>query len=460
MMVVAAVWEYFTTIALVALAAWLIAAAGMPRARLIQRLASLDRWTLFLLVLIIALALRWLMLLQDSSFITAGGAEEMAMRGNMLVEGMVPYQDFPVRKPPMYLYLGGGIAAGFGESILGVRLVLGAFDALVAATLVLLGSRRASPVTGAYAGLMYATFPVGVFSAGLAGHYDGVVVLFVVLGLLLHNRGSWWWSMALLGTGFALKLYPAVLVPWLLWQRDGWRCRVGGSVVFLLPMALSWVPMLLLNPSALGQYISWQSSWMPVKSISYGIGQLAGWERASDPAVAMGQLVTSVFLVLLVIMFLDWTRRRHSAPDDHARDWFRVVAGSYYVLYIMIIAGSVVEYGLAPDGWSPRTMGIVVAVVCIGLGAWPLWYLVKRFMEPWPSLREGDRDLVVMAFSVMLLLLSSTQNNPWYLIWMVSLVLLMREERLRGALLAMSVWNVEDSGIRLWPGTRFTGSSP
>jgi 4-amino-4-deoxy-L-arabinose transferase-like glycosyltransferase len=456
----AALWEYFTTLALIACASWLVAAVGLPRSSMPERLMGMGWGRLTLLLLLVALLLRWMLLFQNSPGVTLGGAEELAMRGDLLVEGKVPYEDFPVRKPPMYLFLGGGIASLFGKSVLGVRLVLGFFDALVVLVLAQVGSERFSPRAGVSAGLLYALFPVGVFSVGLAGHYDGVVVLCVLAGLLLHGRGRWWEAMALLGLGFAFKLYPVVLVPWLIWREEGWRRRVGGAVTFLVPMALSWVPILLWNPAALSQYASWQSTWFPVKSISYGIMQLAGWARDSDPAIIAGQAVTVAFLLLLVVMFLDWVRRRERDPDGHARDWFRVVAVSYFVLYAMIIAGSVVEYELAPEGVSPRAMGAVIAAVCLALGAVPLWYLLRRFMEPWPSLGEGERLYLVMGLSVMLLLLSSTQNNPWYLVWMVSLVLLVQEDRIRTAILALSIWNVEDSGITLWPSRNLSGGPP
>jgi hypothetical protein len=81
-------------------------------------------------------------------------------------------------------------------------------------------------------------------------------------------------------------------------------------------------------------------------------------------------------------------------------------------------------------------------------------------MEPWPELADAERLLVQMALSVALLLLSSAQGNPWYLVWLFSLLLLVQEERLRSALMALGIWNVEDAGVALWPGLRFHGNSP
>ncbi len=460
LLVVAGVWEYFTTLALAACATWLVAAVGLPRSPLYDRLLSLGRGRLVLLVLILALAVRWVMLLQENPGGTMAGAGEVSMRGERLLAGDVPYQDFPVRKPPMYLYMCGGIVGLMGTSVEGVRFVLSLLDALVAVVLLLLASQRFSGRAGVHAGLLYAVFPVGVFSVGIAGHYDGLVVLVTMLGLLLYQGGRLHGAMLMMGLGFAFKLYPAVLVPWLLWRESGWRRRATGVAAFAAPMALSWVPMLLLNPSALSQYIGWQSTWLPVKSISYGAVHLAGWAGDSAEAVAAGQVVTWAFLLLLVAMFLDWVRRRVRDPDGHVRDWFRVVATGFVGWYVVVIAGSVVDYRVELLGLDHRASGWLVLALLAAVGAAGLLYLLRRILTPWPQLEDGERLVVVLALSVSMLLLSSSQGNPWYLVWLFSLLLLVQEERLRSAFMALGIWNVEDAGVALWPGLRFHGNSP
>jgi len=460
LLLLAGVWEYFTTLAILACITWLVAAVGLPRTDLYDRLLGLGRGRLILLLLVLALAVRWVLLLQENPGDTMAGAGEVAMRGELLISGDIPYQDFPVRKPPMYLFMSGGIVGAMGTSTEGVRFVLAIFDALVAIVLLYIGTERYSSRAGVHAALLYSIFPIGVFSVGIAGHYDGLVVLVTMSGLLFHQRGRFYEAMFLIGMGFAFKLYPMVLVPWLVWGERNWNRRIAGIGIFVLPMLISWVPVLVINPDALTQYTSWQSTWLPMKSISYGVLQLAGWAGESPEAVAMGQAVTGTFLLLLVVMFLDWVRRRTRDHDGHLRDWTRVILVGFVVYYIMVVTGTIIDYRFAIPGLSHVTTGWLVFVLLCVVGAMGIRYVFLRFLEPWPSLGEHDGLYLSMALSVGLLLLSSTQGNPWYLVWLFSLVLLIQEERVRTLLMAVAIWNVEDAGITVWPGTRFRGNSP
>ena len=81
-------------------------------------------------------------------------------------------------------------------------------------------------------------------------------------------------------------------------------------------------------------------------------------------------------------------------------------------------------------------------------------------MEQWPSRGELDGLYLSMALSVALLLLSSTQGNPWNLVWLFFLMLLIQEERVRTVLMAITIWNVENASVTVWPGMRFRGNSP
>ena len=456
----AGVWEYFTTLAILACITWLVAAVGLPRTDLYDRLLGLGRGRLIILLLILALAVRWVLLLQENPAGTMAGAGEVAMRGERLIAGDIPYMDFPVRKPPMYLFMSGGIVAAMGTSTEGVRFVLAIFDALVAIVLLYIGTERYSGRAGVHAALMYSVFPIGVFSVGIAGHYDGLVVLVTMLGLLFHQRGRYYEALLLIGLGFAFKLYPAVLVPWLVWGERSWNRRIAGIALFTLPMIISWVPVLVMNPYALTHYTSWQSTWLPMKSISYGVLQMAGWAGDSPEAIAIGQAVTWTFLLLLVVMFIDWVRRRTRDPDGHLRDWTRIILAGFVLYYIMVVTGTIIDYRFAIPGLSHVTTGWLVFVLLCFVGAIGLRYIIVRFLEPWPSLGEPEGLYLSMALSVALLLLSSTQGNPWYLVWLFSLVLLIQEERIRTVLMAITIWNVEDAGITVWPGMRFRGNSP
>ena len=116
LLLLAGVWEYFTTLAILACITWLVAAVGLPRTNLYDRLLDLGRGQLIILLLILPLAVRWVLLLQENPGDTMDGAGEVVMRGERLLAGDIPYKDFPVRKPPMYLFVSGVIVPAMGPS--------------------------------------------------------------------------------------------------------------------------------------------------------------------------------------------------------------------------------------------------------------------------------------------------------------------------------------------------------
>jgi hypothetical protein len=255
--------------------------------------------------------------------------------------------------------------------------------------------------------------------------------------------------------GFALKLYPAVLVPWVLLGERTWRGRALLGALFALPMALSWLPVLSANPDALSHYADWQGGWIPKKGIAWGMAMALGWARESAGAGLLANAVELAFLGLLVAMFLDWLRRRGRAPDDHLNDWFKVATAGFYLLYGCIFVGSVMDYRF-DLGLDPTLLGTVVAVAYFPAGALGLWWLWRRWLVPAPSFGPGDeRTVVLMALSVTFLLLSSAQYNPWYLLWLLPLVLLVQSWRVRDVWNALLVWNVEGLGVTVWPGLGF-----
>jgi hypothetical protein len=448
-----AVWEYLTSLYLLALVAWLAVAGGLMATGIPRRLAGMDPLRLLLLIFLGTLALRFVMLFQDA--VITRDIEMFVQRGRLYLDGAVPYtEDFAVNKPPSYLYLAGGLAATVGPWEVGFRAMMGIADALLAVMIYLMARDRISPAAGVMAGLLYGLNPISSVAVGISGHFDPVVVLFAMGGVWLALRGRRGWAALSLGFGFALKLYPAVLLPWILLEERRWSRRVAYVIVFSIPMLLSWVPIMSENPDALVEYSTWQGEWIPKKGIAYGIAMAAGWTRESVEAGVVANLVEVLFLGLLVVMFLDWTRRRNRSPDAHIMTWFRVATAGYYVLYGFIFIGTVMDYRF-DLGVDPHVLGAVVALVYFPLGALGLRWLWGTWLVPPPTLRPEDRFIILAALSVTLLLLSSAQYNPWYLLWLLPLVLLVRSWRIRDVWNALLVWNVEGLGVTLWPGIGF-----
>ncbi len=455
LLVLMALWEYLTSLYLLAIVAWLVLAGGLLATDIPKRLLAMEPIKLLLVLFLGALALRFMMLLQGE--VITRDIEMFVERGELYLDGAVPYtSDFGINKPPAYLYLAGGMTAAVGPWDVGFRALMGMVDALVAIMLYMMARERFSPEAGVMAGVLYAVNPISAVSVGISGHYDPVVVLFAMGGIWLAMRGRRGWASLSLGVGFALKLYPAVLIPWVLLEERTWRRRVLLATIFALPMVLSWLPVLSANPDALSHYVTWQGDWIPKKGIAWGIAMALGWTRESVGAGNLASIVMYGFLGLLVVMFLDWVRRRQRAPDVHLLDWFKVATAGFYLLYGCIFVGSVMDYRF-DLGLDPLLLGAVVAIAYFPAGAFALWWLWRRWLVPAPSFgSSNERTVMLMALSVTFLLLSSAQYNPWYLLWLLPLVLLVQSGRVRDVWNALLVWNVEGLGVSLWPGLGFT----
>jgi len=175
-------------------------------------------------------------------------------------------------------------------------------------------------------------------------------------------------------------------------------------------------------------------------------------DPVSDSAGIVTRVVEAVFYGLLVAMFADWLRRRDTSPDGHILDWFRVVTVGFAVLYGASIVGGAVEYGV-DAGMGVEATATVVGLAYASLAAIGLWWTWTRWLPGDHGLGPDDRLIVLSALSVNLLLLSSAQSNPWYLLWLLPLVLLVRSWRIRDAWNALLVWRAEGSGAQLWPGS-------
>jgi hypothetical protein len=97
-----ALWEYSAGIYYVTVVAWLVVAAGLATTPLFRRMSKLDGLRLTTIVLLAALAIRFLMLFQDA--ILTNDIVAFVTRGQRYLDGGIPYtEDFQVNKPPAYL---------------------------------------------------------------------------------------------------------------------------------------------------------------------------------------------------------------------------------------------------------------------------------------------------------------------------------------------------------------------
>jgi hypothetical protein len=209
--------------------------------------------------------------------------------------------------------------------------------------------------------------------------------------------------------------------------------------------------VLAQNGDALTYYLGWQEAWFPNKSFSYSVANILGWGLHSDGAAHLSDAFQWLFLGLLGIMFLDWARRRRTAPAAHMRAWFMLVMVAYYALYGLMFVGSAFDPKLEWAIDRHALAALVAAAYFPATGA-AVWWLLRRHLADPSELASEDPVVFLGALSIALLLFANFQYNPWYLLWLLPLVLLTRSDRARASWAGMLPWNAEGMGITVLPG--------
>ncbi|MDP2105197.1 MAG: glycosyltransferase family 39 protein, partial [Desulfobulbaceae bacterium] len=175
------------------------------------------QWLAVLAIVVGTIWLRWHLL--DVSLERDEG--EYAYGGQLLLQGVPPYQLLYNMKLPGIYAVYAVILAVFGNTQTGIHLGLLCANVASIVLLFLLGRRIAGPFAGICAGALFAVLSVGQAVQGVfanAEHFVLVPVLFgaLILSIGLDLKRSWliFFSGVLLGIGVLIKQHGALFALW------------------------------------------------------------------------------------------------------------------------------------------------------------------------------------------------------------------------------------------------------
>ena len=320
--------------------------------------------------------------LEHGQLSDVGGYQEHA---TAIRAGQVPYRDFPFEYPPAALppmllpaYMSWSYATSFAVLmgvcgagwIVAARSSLGAVGAGTARTWAVLLAIGVSPlVLGSLFDTRFDLWPTLLAVGALAALVGERPVL----------------SGALLGLGFAAKLWPAVLLPIALvhlWRRKGRAAALAHLAAFVAVAAACFLPFAIIAPDGLRAMFADQLG-RPLQVESLGAAVLMAAEH-----LGMRPLATI---------------------DSHGA---QALSGH--------------GAGLAANLSSVLEIAAVVAV----------WIVFARRRDP-----DGEAVLLAAAAAVAALIAFDKVLSPQYLIWLVPFVFLVRGERglLAGGLLFLAL---------------------
>lgn len=252
--------------------------------------ANGPRWEVIAIVLAILLfaAIRWR--LRDVPLERDEG--EYAYAGQLMLQGIPPYQIAYNMKLPGTYAAYAGIMSVFGQTTAGIHLGLLVVN-LVSILLVYgLGKRLYGPRVGAIAGVTYGLLSVGPWVQGFAAHATHFVVVTAIAGLLLlfdAQRDGREWKLFMaglcLGLAFVMKqpggAYGVFAVLYLA-MSSSWRkteLRASLRRLFLLnlgmvlPFALTC--LLLWRAGVFGRFWFWTFTY--AYQYATNVGAKEGW---------------------------------------------------------------------------------------------------------------------------------------------------------------------------------------
>ena len=267
-----------------------------------------------LLVLVLFAGIRWR--LREMPLERDEG--EYAYAGQLILQGIPPYQlAYNMKLPGTYVAYA-GIMQAFGESLAGIHVGLLLVNGCATALLFFLGRRLYGNLAGVIAAASYALLSTSQAVQGLEGHATHFVVLAALAGLLLllaaRESGSWgiYFAAGLcMGLAFLMKQPGAVFIlfglqeiVWRGWQRSTRRKRLVARICayaagVAIPYAVTCLA--LYRAGVFGKFWFWTISYASQYGTSTGFTQGMNYLRDAEPRLFFGAPVVWCFAAVGIL---------------------------------------------------------------------------------------------------------------------------------------------------------------
>lgn len=267
--------------------------AQLPGTRTTSSCPQTWQWLMVLGVVLGAIFLRWHLL--DVPLERDEG--EYAYGGQLLLQGVPPYQMlFNMKLPGIYAVYS-LILLVFGQNSAGIHLGLLCANVASITALFLVGSRIAGPLAGISSAAVFTVLSVGQTVQGVfanAEHFVLVPVLFGALAVVvgLDSKRPWLFFLSgiLFGFGFVIKQHGALFALWAggataaagifgyIRQRDSVRYLIFFLLGVVLPYGLTC--LLLWKAGVFSQFWFWTIDY--AKAYATQIPWFAAWANLTD----------------------------------------------------------------------------------------------------------------------------------------------------------------------------------
>jgi uncharacterized membrane protein len=348
-----------------------------------------------------------------------------------VLQGHVPYKDFPLEYPPFALlpFVVPRLLAfnmpltveAYGGMFGFVNVLYSIGVALVLAAIAGESRRRIL--------LVYAVF-VAMFAPLLPWRYDLFPALLTMCALLAVLRQRPLLAGVLLGLGVAAKLYPVVIIAaiavFYLAHAD-WRAALRLACGSIVAGAVIMVPFLLLAPGQMLSFVTYhEQRGLQLESVAGGLAALSGALHLTNEQLAfnfgamhlqsafasavLGWLLPLFAGALLLVLWL-WFRQfwREFQETGYIR-FERLVACVVSVLLVFMVTNKVLspQYMIWLLPFVPllgvRQQAAFAVLLACTITLFPFWYAQLQAFDVLPVLLLNVRNLLLIMFIPWLLL--------------------------------------------------------
>ena len=397
--------------------AYLLLVMNLKDSWLCQKINKVGTLKLIFLLFVIAILLR-LVFLSQKPVLSSDLEYRYVLRSQLMLNGKFPYRDFDVNKPPLYAYLLYFMGLCFGAGQLQFRIFFSLIDSLIPSIIYLIGSYIWNKKSGIVAAFAYVFCPITFLEVGLSGHYDPVPILFVTISFFLLLKEKSTLSGLFLGLAFAFKIYPIVLVPfYLIWFKSRKKQR-NFIAAFPIPMILSIIPILIVYPQGLIEYLTYQTvewqTWGPIS------GPLVQFFGPSILNLKISIIVLFVFLFLIILMFYMTAVKKKSY-----KFWVKLLILTIVFMDVLFILE------IFKNSLNATIIGLVIIISIVILSF--VYFPLSKYLDPYlsTSITPKDNLLIQSVFAITLLIFGSAQAHPWYWLWILPFVVLIKTKDLK-----------------------------
>jgi hypothetical protein len=436
-----AIWGVYIITYILFIFIFLVISSNMGGYRYIDKYLAQPKWQKIVLLFAIALFLRWVMLFQTQ--VITKDLITYVWRSENMLEGQIPYRDFyGGNKPPLYEFMLYGMGILFGAGTLQFRAFFSVCDALIPVVLYYLCMEKYNERFAVVSGLIYALFPISIICVGLSGHYDCIVAIFSLIGLLYLFRNKLCISSLSLGVAFALKIYPVVLLPFFLSTIKTWKARILYVICFAIPTLIADGTLFLISRDAFFEYLHEESMWEGASAFSSIIEMAVKTDVFFS--VKISWLVLGFFGLLILLMFWDWLSPKRNA---NLIKWTKIMIFIYIFYYAFYLLFAVMYYN------QPILLAALANAIYLPLVIF-LYFKYSNTIVPNSLSESKDEGLfIVSTYAIMLFLMGLPNIAPWYFIWFFPFLLAIKTDKIRYILLWIFPWHGIGKNMRLLPGT-------